>query len=116
MKSGCKIVYIGDLNQPVVDALQSLLKAEAYRFQILFGLVRLDLNERVDELLREFVKNGSKDEAVMATRALSGFRVVHIDVFEEDREAEARVKQIGEIAHGRMYYWISRDLYHELTS
>jgi hypothetical protein len=106
---------IGDFDQPVVDALQSLLKTEAYRFQILFGLVRLDLTERIDELLKAFVKNGSKDEAVMATRALSGFRVVHIGIFEEDREAEARVKQIGEIAYGRMYYWITRDLYQELT-
>ncbi|GEM_PF-550586 len=106
---------VGDLDQPVVGALQSLLKTEAYRFQILFGLVRLDLNQRVEELLREFVKSGSKDEAVIATRALSGYRVVHIGIFENDREAEARVKQDGDIAHGRMYYWITRDLYRELA-
>jgi hypothetical protein len=106
---------VGDLDQPVVSALQSLLKNEAHRFQILFGLVRLDLNERVEALLKEFVKNGSKDEAVMATRALSGFRVVHIGIFEDDREAEARVKQSGDNVYGRMYYWITRALYQELT-
>lgn len=106
---------VGDLDQPVMGALQSLLKTEAYRFQILFGLIRLDLTERVEELLKEFVTNGSKVEAVMATRALCGFRVVHIGNFEGNREAEARIKQTCDIAHGRMYYWISRDLYQELT-
>lgn len=38
----------------------SLAQMPQYRVDILFGLLRLDLSERVEELLREFVAQGSK--------------------------------------------------------
>jgi hypothetical protein len=59
-------------------------------------------------LLKEFVKNGTKAEAVMATRALCGYRVIHINIFENDKAAERYVLQMCELAAGRMWYWITR--------
>lgn len=107
---------VEDLTAAAADALGSLAQMPQYRFDILFGLLRLDLNERVEELLREFVKGGTKEEAVMATRALCGYRVVHIDVFEGDKATQDRVRQNSEIALGRAWYWMRRDEYAALTS
>jgi hypothetical protein len=104
-----------DLTQTATDALQTLAKTEKYRFGILFRLLRLDLTDRVEELLKEFVKNGTKAEAIMATRALCGYRVVHIGVFENDKTAQRHIIQTCELAAGRMFYWITRAEYDALT-
>jgi hypothetical protein len=99
---------VKDLTETAADTLKMLAKAEKYRFDILFGLLRLDLTDNVEELLKEFVKNGTKTEAIMATRALCGYRVVHIGVFEHDVDAQQQVMRTCELAAGRMYYWITR--------
>lgn len=105
-----------DLSETVTDALQSLARTEQYRFNILFGLLRLDLTERVEELLREFVKDGTKAEAIMATRALCGYRVIHIDSFAYDKAVQKRILQTCEQAAGRMFYWMPRAEYDALRA
>ena len=106
---------VGDLSDTAAETLETLAKIERYRFQILFGLVRLDLTERVETLLKAFVTSGSKAEAIMATRALCGYRVVHIGRFEDDRATEQHIRQTCEVAAGRMFYWITRTEYDALT-
>jgi hypothetical protein len=108
-------VLVQDLTGAAADALGSLAQMPQYRFDILFGLLSLDLNERVEELLREFVKEGTKEEAVMATRALCGYRVVHIDILESDKATQERIRETCEIALGRAWYWVKRDEYAVLT-
>lgn len=105
-----------DLSDTVTGALQSLAQTEQYRFNILFGLLRLDLTERVEALLREFVKDGTKAEAIMATRALCGYRVIHIDSFAYDKAVQKRILQTCELAAGRMFYWITRAEYEALRT
>ena len=100
-----------DLSQTATAALQTLAQTERYRFGILFGLLRLDLTERVEELLREFVKDGTKAEAIMATRALCGFRVIHIDSFSYDKAIQKHILHTCELAAGRMFYWMPRAEY-----
>ena len=104
-----------DISETASEALEALGGSAQYRFQILFGLVRLDLTERVEDLLKSYVANGTKAEAVMATRALCGYRVVHIGNFEDNPQAQQHIKQTCEIAHGRMFYWITRAEYARLT-
>jgi hypothetical protein len=97
-----------DLTTTAAEALKTLGKTEKYRSGILLGLLRLDQTEQVEELLKEFVTNGTKAEAIMATRALCGYRVIHIGLFENDKTAQRHIRQSCELAAGRMFYWITR--------
>lgn len=106
--------HVGDLTETAAETLEILSKMPKYRFQILFGLLRLDLNDPVETLLKEFVESGTKAEAIMATRALCGYRVIHITIFEHDKTAEQHIKQTCEVAFGRMFYWITRAEYDKL--
>lgn len=114
--SGASQKAMEDLSQTATSALQMLAQTEQYRFNILFGLLRLDLTDRVEELLREFVKDGTKAEAIMATRALCGYRVIHIDSFAHDKAAQKRILQTCELAAGRMFYWLPRADYETLRA
>jgi HEAT repeat protein len=104
------------LTESAAEALESLAQMEQHRFAILFGLVTLDLNGHVEDLLKEFVKNGSKDEAVMATRALHGYRVANLGQFESSPSVQRQVMATYEIAAGRVWYWIPRDHYAALLA
>ncbi len=113
--TGASFNAISDLTQTAISALETLAKTEKYRFTILFGLLQLDLTDRVEELLRQFVKEGTKAEAIMATRALCGYRVVHVGLFENDKALQKHIVQTCELAAGRMFYWITRTEYAALT-
>jgi hypothetical protein len=76
--------------------------------------VRLDLTDHVKELLEAFVEDGSKAEAIMATRALCGYRVINIGQFDGNEVVQRTISQTCEIAAGRVFYWITRDLYDQL--
>ncbi|MBZ0297471.1 MAG: hypothetical protein K8L99_33245 [Anaerolineae bacterium] len=113
--AGHDMVMMGSVTEAVAETLETLAQSQQYRWQILFGLVRLDLTERVETLLRAFVENGSKAEAIMATRALYGYRVVHIDQLSHNPAAQRDVLQSCELAAGRVFYWITRVQYDEFT-
>ena len=106
---------VAELTDTAAEALESLAQMPKHRFQILLQLIRLDMNDNVKALLQAFVEHGNKQEAVMATRALYGYRVVHITMFQNDKAAEQYIRQTCEIAHERMLYWIPRDEYDRLT-
>ena len=107
--AGGSVVEVAeDLTTTAAEALRILGKTEKYRFDILFGLLRLDLTDHVEELLKEFITNGTKAEAIMATRALCGYRVIHIDMFGNDKAVQRHIMQSCELAAGRMFYWITR--------
>jgi HEAT repeat protein len=105
----------GSLTDSMAETLETLTQVERYRWQILFGLVRLDLTDRVEELLKAFVEDGSKAEAIMATRALCGYRIINIGQFDGDEAAQRAIIQTCEIASGRVFYWITRDQYNQLV-
>jgi HEAT repeat protein len=92
--------------QAAIRALELMAKAEKYRSAVLWRLLQMDLTEEVENLLREFVKEGTREQAVMATRALCGYRVVNIGVF--DKEERRRIVQTSEVAAGRVFYWVER--------
>jgi hypothetical protein len=79
-----------------------------YRAQALQILVSLDpLPEGARDMLRYVMETGTKEEAVDATRALCGFRVVHIGAYPNQREAR-RIAQTMEPARGRVFFWVPR--------
>jgi len=87
------------------DAVRALMASETHRQAILCGLLQLDLSEKVESLLKSFVKEGSKEEAVLATKALCGYKVVNLgSVPEPKRQAVQR----GERAFGDVFYWVPR--------
>ena len=99
----------GPLPQVAAAALEKLAANERYRSQILFTLLHLDLSEMVEKLLKEFVKNGSKEEAVMATKGLCGYKIVNLGSFDE--AARKRIVQTCDLASGRVSYWVKREAY-----
>lgn len=105
-----------DLTASAAQALETLVKIDTYRTGILFKLLQLDLTAPVETLLREFVATGTKEEAVMATRALCGFRVVNLGHFEPGGAAQRYVTDTCEIAAGRVWYWVKREQYAALLA
>lgn len=87
------------------DAVRALMVSETHRQAILCGLLQLDLSEKVESLLKSFVKEGSKEEAVLATKALCGFKVVNLGSVPESERSSV---QSGERAFGGVFYWVSR--------
>ena len=85
------------------------MRLDDCRFAIVFGLVRLDAEPRIQSLLHEFAKSRDTAEAQLARRALSCERVIHIDNYSDDLPLQRHIVETCEIAHGRMYYWLPRE-------
>ena len=98
----------GDLTPAQASALRRLMQAPEFRFDIVFGLARLDLGARVKSLLLEFAAAEDDSERAMAARALAGERVIHLDAYAADEAEQRRVMANCDVAHGRMYYWRRR--------
>lgn len=105
-----------ELTASDVQALESLAQVDAWRTGVLLGLLQLDLSPQVEALLREFVRTGSKEEAVMATRALCGFRVANLGQFAAHGAVQHYVTATCELAAGRVWYWVKRDQYPALLA
>jgi hypothetical protein len=88
------------------DAVRALMTSDAQRQAILCGLLQLDLSDKVEALLKSFIKEGSKDEAILATKALCGYKVVNLGSVPEP---ERRSVQSGDRAFGEVFYWVRRD-------
>jgi hypothetical protein len=88
------------------DVLETMARTDRLRAEVLFRLLQVELTPEVERLLRDFVKTGTREEAVMATRALCGFQVVNLGQFSEPEKS--RVVQTCEVAAGRVWYWVKR--------
>ncbi len=110
---------VGSLGQALtaahLQAVDSIARSDKYRGRILMGLLQLDLNRHVEPLLRDFVANGTREEAVMATRALCGFRVASLGAFESGR-VRKYIIHTCEPAAGRFMYWVRREQYPDLLA
>lgn len=72
-------------------------------------LVSLDpLTEPLRSLLETIVETGTAEEAVLANRALSGFRVINLGGIAETAERR-RIAQTCVPAWGRVWYWVPRE-------
>lgn len=94
----------GQLPKAAIDALRSLAAVDKYRGDVLSRLVRMDLTPEVEALLKEFVRSGNKEEAVAATRALCGYRLVNWG-----SAKPAELAAAGAVHAGGVHYWIRRD-------
>jgi hypothetical protein len=94
----------GQLPKAAIDALRSLAAVDRYRGDVLGRLVRMDLTPEVEALLTEFVRSGNKEEAVAATRALCGYRLVNWG-----SAKPAELTAAGAVHAGGVHYWIRRD-------
>jgi hypothetical protein len=94
----------GQLPEPAISALRSLAAVDRYRGAVLDRLVRMDLTPDVEALLEEYVRSGTKDEAVTATRALCGYRLVNWGNPKHDDVVAA-----GAVHASGVDYWIRRD-------
>lgn len=94
----------GALPSAAIKALSSLAAADRFRTAVLWQLVRVDLTPEVEALLKEYVASGTKDEAVAATRALCGYRLVN---WGSPKPAE--LAAAGAVHARGVDYWIRRD-------
>ena len=80
-----------------------------YRQQAMEILVRLDpLTREATAVLKHVVANGTREEAVAATRALCGFKVISLGEI-SDLQQRKQVARTCEPARGRTFFWIPRD-------
>ena len=84
-----------------------LQKLRGFRHQLLLWLCQGPVNDNVKALLETFVEDGTREEAIMATRALCGYRIVNLGAFESSKRRE--ITQTSHIAFGRVWYWVKRD-------
>ena len=92
--------------EPVPGALAALAEHPRYRWQALLALLRArSLTPELTAMLRTFVRDGSKDEAVFATRRLDGFRVAH-DI---ELIGDTEVRRNADRAWGDVWYWVPAD-------
>jgi hypothetical protein len=94
----------GRMPEPAISALRSLAAVDTYRAAVLGRLVRISLTPEVEALLKEYVRSGTKDEAVAATRALCGYRLVNWG-----KARPADLAAAGAVHAGGVDYWIRRD-------
>jgi hypothetical protein len=89
--------------EPITSALAALVDHPKYRKQVLLALLRArTLTDETTALLRTFVRDGSKEEAVFATRRLDGFRVAR----SEELIGDTEVRRTADRAFGDVWYWI----------
>ncbi|MGH9170592.1 MAG: hypothetical protein ACRD0Z_06940 [Acidimicrobiales bacterium] len=86
------------------EALELLLQAGRYRQRALAALLRSPTSEAARGLLRKIVKEGTKDEAVAASRRLSGWRVARLEEFPP--AARRDIERTCERAFGQVWYWV----------
>ena len=94
----------GQLPEPAISALRSLAAVDRYRGAVLDQLVRMDLTPDVEALLGEYVRSGTKAEAVAATRALCGYRLINWG-----SAKHADLVAAGAVHASGVHYWIRRD-------
>ena len=99
-----KVNEAGQMPEPAISALKSLAAVDKYRGAVLGRLVRMGLTPQVEALLKEYVRSGNKEEAVAATRALCGYRLVNWGTAKPAELAAA-----GAVHAGGVHYWIRRD-------
>jgi hypothetical protein len=93
----------GEIPAAALKALEALATRDRMRGAILRSLAAMDMTEDVRALLREFVRTGTKEEAVAATRALCGYRLVNSGNATSEELAAAG----AEPADG-VYRWVPR--------
>ena len=99
-----KVNEAGQIPEAAISALKSLAAVDKYRGAVLRRLVRLSLTPEVEALLNEYVRSGTKEEAVAATRALCGYRLVNWG-----SAKPAELAAAGAVHAGGVDYWIRRD-------
>ena len=89
--------------EPITSALAALVDQPKHRKQVLLALLRArTLTDDVRVLLQSLVRDGSKEEAVFATRRLDGFRVAR----SEELIGGTEIRRTADRAFGDVWYWI----------
>jgi hypothetical protein len=87
--------------EPVPEALAALAAQPRHRRQVLVALLRArTLTDDIVSILRDIVRDGTKEEAVLATRRLDGFRIERTELIGREARADA------DRAWGQVWYWI----------
>lgn len=96
--------YTEDSNPMLAGALGSLAESKRHRPAVLTALLRSPLTNEVRELLREVIEHGTKQEAVLATRRLCGYRVPRVEEFSPD--GQELIRRTCERAWGIVWHWV----------
>jgi HEAT repeat protein len=88
-------------------ALAKLAEERAMRMPVLQRLVRLDMTNEVEAMLRSFSAGSDETEVQLATKALAGYRAVNLGQF-QDEATRKEIARSCEPAFGRVIFWIPR--------
>ena len=107
LSSGRFLASLATSSEAARKYFEGIPELEKYRRSALNLLVSLDpLTDPMRDVLRYIVEAGDEDEVAMATRALSGFRVINLAGIPAPERK--RVAQTCELAWGRVLYWVPR--------
>jgi HEAT repeat protein len=98
-------------------SVSDLLVSDRFRERVLLLLLQQRLDDQARDLLQDVVRNGTKAEAVAATRALCGMRIVNLAHFppDERKRIQATADPVDmSFVSSRAYvnaslYWISTE-------
>ena len=75
--------------QAAIEALTLFIAdGPSSRLEILLSLIQLDMSHTVETLLTKFMNDSSEDEVTLAMKALAGYKVVNLGLFDEAKRAE----------------------------
>ena len=87
------------------DAARRIDEPEKYYLREI--MPEADRFEEARDVLRYVVDNGTRAEAIAATRALCGFKVANLGAF-PDPDERRRISHTCEPASGRAFFWVPR--------
>ena len=101
-----------ELPEIAEETLRSFMDSDRYRMPVLLRLcTSTSPSPTARAILQEFVRSGSKEEAVMATRALCGHRLMRVDGWLPP-EVRQRVREqydpAPDVYHGVPLCWVPR--------
>ena len=96
--------YAEEPNPMLTDVLASLAESKKHLPAVLTALLRSPLTNEVRDLLREIIEQGTKQEAILATRRLCGYRVARLEEFSPERQEV--IRRTCERAWGNVWYWV----------
>lgn len=95
------------------ETLRSFMASEQFRAPVLLRLCTTTNHSPASRaILQEFVRSGSKEEAVMATRALCGHRLMRADALlppDLRRRVREQYDPAPDVYYGVPLYWIPAD-------
>lgn len=93
-----------EIPEAAITYIKHLSQSDKYRDSILNRLCQAEkLTPEITELLKAYIKEGTKEQAILATKALCGYMIVHC------KQEKEKFKNLCEpVGTSEVLYWVKR--------